>query len=79
MNPVKSLLPSISDADRTPFVDALLELLQWQSFIFNSLNALLSQPDTILFKLFGRAVNINSLDRGVFNFETIDRKIWSNP
>ena len=31
MNSVKPLLPPISDADRTPLVDALLELLQWQS------------------------------------------------
>jgi transposase len=31
MNSVKPLLPTISDADRTPLVDALLELLQWQS------------------------------------------------
>ncbi len=31
MNSVKPLLPPISDADRTPLVDALLELLQWRS------------------------------------------------
>ena len=31
MNSIKPLLPPISDADRTPLVDALLELLQWQS------------------------------------------------
>ena len=31
MNSVKPLLPPISDADRTPLVDALLEVLQWQS------------------------------------------------
>ncbi len=31
MNSVKPLLPTISNADRTPLVDALFELLQWQS------------------------------------------------
>jgi hypothetical protein len=31
MNSVKPLLPTISDAEHTPLVDALLELLQWQS------------------------------------------------
>jgi hypothetical protein len=30
INYVKRQLPAISDADRTPLVDALLELLQWQ-------------------------------------------------
>ena len=31
MNSVKPQLPTLSDADRTPLVDALLEVLQWQS------------------------------------------------
>lgn len=31
MSPIKPILPEIPEADRTPLVDALLELIKWQS------------------------------------------------
>ena len=31
MSPLKPILPEIPKADRTPLVDALLELVKWQS------------------------------------------------
>ncbi len=31
MSPIKSILPEIPEADRTPLIDVLLELVKWQS------------------------------------------------